>query len=66
MNEVKNNIGFLKPILNLTLRGFTMACKFLLVIVLAKILSPAQVGLFGLFSATLLYSQLLIGGEFYA
>lgn len=66
MNEVKNNIGFLKPILNLILRGFTMACKFLLVIVLAKILSPAQVGLFGLFSATLLYSQLLIGGEFYA
>ena len=66
MDESLNpNIGYIKPFLNLTIRALTMMCKFLLVIFLAKILSPSQIGLFGLFSATLVFCQLIIGGEFY-
>ena len=43
-----------------------MACRFLLIIVLAKLFSPSEVGLFGLLSATVVISQLLIGGEYYS
>jgi len=42
-----------------------MASRFALVIVLAKIFEPAEVGQFGLFLATVTLSMLIIGGEFY-
>ena len=42
-----------------------MACRFLLIFILAKFLNLSDVGLFGLFSATIIFSQLVIGGEFY-
>jgi O-antigen/teichoic acid export membrane protein len=55
-----------KPIVNFSLRGLTMGCRFLLIIFLAKLFSPSEVGLFGLISATVVISQLLIGGEYYS
>ena len=58
------NIDY-KPFINLVLRSLSMACKFFLIIFMAKIFSPDEVGLFGLFLVTLVYAQLIIGGEFY-
>lgn len=47
------------------LRGVTLLSKFLLVIFLAKLLQPREVGLFGLVAATIGYSIYLLGFEFY-
>ena len=58
-------LKYSRPIVNLSLRGITLGCRFLLIIFLAKLLSPEQVGLFGLVSATIVMGQLLIGGEYY-
>ena len=54
-----------RPLVNLCLRVVTMACRFLLVFALAKLLNLSELGLFGLVSATIIFSQLVIGGEFY-
>ncbi|MCY1275188.1 hypothetical protein D9M70_238240 [compost metagenome] len=50
---------------NLALRSSIMASKFLLVFLLARFLSPAELGLFGLLSATIGYSLYLLGFDFY-
>ncbi|WP_236658359.1 lipopolysaccharide biosynthesis protein [Pseudomonas knackmussii] len=42
-----------------------MASKFLLVFFLARLLSPAELGIFGLLSATIGYSLYLLGFDFY-
>lgn len=47
------------------LRVAAMGSRFVLLLVLAKLLSPAQVGLFGLLLATISFSVLVIGGDFY-
>lgn len=52
--------------MNLGLRATAMGSRFVLVIVLARLLEPAEVGLFGLFLATVTLSVLILGGEFYA
>jgi O-antigen/teichoic acid export membrane protein len=52
-------------ILNVVLRGLTLASKFLLVILLAKMLSPKQIGEYGLLTATISYSLYLVGFDFY-
>lgn len=43
----------LERLLNLVLRGTTLVSKFALLFVLAKFLEPLEVGLYGLFSATI-------------
>lgn len=43
-----------------------MASKFLLVFFLARLLSPAELGIFGLLSATISYSLYLLGFDFYS
>jgi O-antigen/teichoic acid export membrane protein len=52
--------------LNLGLRSLAMGSRFVLLIVLAKLLEPADIGLFGLIVATISFSMLMIGGDYYA
>lgn len=60
-------MSIIKPerLINMTLRGMTLVSKFLLIFFLAKFLQPAEVGLYGLFVATLGYSLYLVGLDFY-
>lgn len=51
--------------LNIGLRGITLASKFLLVVFFAKFLDPRDLGLYGLFIATIGYGIYIIGFEFY-
>lgn len=55
----------LLPIVNMSLRGATLVSKFLLVFFIAKKLSPADLGLYGLLQATITYSIYLVGLDFY-
>ena len=50
---------------NVALRAFALFSRFILVIALARIFDPEQLGIFGLFSATIFFSLLFIGGDFY-
>ncbi len=58
--------AYLAPrVANVSLRALVMGSKFALVIVLARLLAPAEVGLYGLFTATVGFSMLVIGGDYY-
>lgn len=50
---------------NVCLRAATLGCKFLLIFVLARLLEPAEVGLYGLIVATIGYALYLLGFDFY-
>lgn len=50
---------------NLGLRGGGMVGKFLLIFFLARILSPEEVGVYGLFAATVSYALYFLGLDFY-
>ena len=52
-------------ILNVALQGVTLATRFLLIFFLARFLEPAQLGLYGLLTATIGYSLYLLGFDFY-
>lgn len=54
-----------KRVLNLALRATTLVSKFALIFVLAKFLEPAEVGLYGLLSATVFYVLMGLGFDFY-
>lgn len=56
---------FLPRVLNIGLRGSTLASKFLLVFFLAKYLAPSDLGLYGLIIATIAYGIYPLGFEFY-
>jgi O-antigen/teichoic acid export membrane protein len=49
----------------LLLRGLTLASRFLLSLLLARMLSPAEMGQYGLLTAALAFALLGIGLEFY-
>lgn len=53
-------------LLNVVLRGMTLVSKFLLVFFLARFLEPAELGLYGLITATIGYALYLLGFDFYA
>ena len=55
-----------KRLLNIALRGLSMGSKLALVFGVAKLLEPAEVGLFGLMLATVVFSVLVIGADYYA
>ncbi|SDH58614.1 Membrane protein involved in the export of O-antigen and teichoic acid [Pseudomonas panipatensis] len=59
-----NNTKLIR-IFSLSLRILTMASKFLLVFLLARFLAPAELGVFGLLSATIGYALYLLGFDFY-
>lgn len=50
---------------NVALRMFTLASRFLLVFFLAKFLTPSELGLYGLLTATIRYSLYIVGLDFY-
>jgi O-antigen/teichoic acid export membrane protein len=56
----------MERIANLSLRGATLFCRFGLVLVLAKYLTPEEVGLWGLFFAAISFFVMMIGLDFYA
>ena len=53
-------------LLNIIIRGISMVSRFLLIIVLAKLLSPSDLGLFGLLVAGISFAVLLVGFDYYA
>lgn len=52
-------------LINIALRGMTLASKFLLIFFLARFLEPAELGLYGLLTATIGYALYLLGFDFY-
>jgi O-antigen/teichoic acid export membrane protein len=50
----------------LVLRGLTLASRFLLSLLLARMLSPAEMGQYGLLAAALAFALLVVGLEFYS
>ncbi|MGD9686123.1 MAG: oligosaccharide flippase family protein [Desulfobacter sp.] len=51
--------------LNMALRGLTLASKFFLMVYLAKVLPPEQLGVYGLFTVTISYALYFCGLDFY-
>lgn len=61
---MKSTYSQLAPRLaNTGLRVISMGSRFVLLIALSKFLEPSQVGLYGLFMATVIFSWQLLGGE---
>ncbi|WP_155989682.1 oligosaccharide flippase family protein [Thermithiobacillus tepidarius DSM 3134] len=58
--------GFRSNMLNVILRATTLASKFLLLVYLARVLPPEQLGVYGIFTATVSYALYLLGLDFYA
>lgn len=50
---------------NIALRGMTLGSKFVLIFLLAKLLEPAEVGLYGLLTVTIAYVLMAVGFDFY-
>lgn len=61
---VVQSLRFL-PVLNIALRASTLLAKFLLVFILARFLEPAEVGVYGLFTATIVFALYVVGLDFY-
>ncbi|WP_165859716.1 lipopolysaccharide biosynthesis protein [Tsuneonella suprasediminis] len=59
MEDARNRI------INITLRFGTLGSRFLLIFFLAKFLSPAEVGNYGLFTAAVGYTLYIVGLDFY-
>lgn len=59
--QKKNNTR----LINIALRGITLASKFFLIFFLARFLDPIELGLFGLLTATIGYAIYLLGLDFY-
>ena len=52
-------------LVNVALRGLTLGSKFVLIFILAKLLEPAEVGLYGLLTVTIAYVMMAVGFDFY-
>ncbi|WP_181296617.1 lipopolysaccharide biosynthesis protein [Pseudomonas sp. Q2-TVG4-2] len=59
------SVGY-QRLINVALRGMTLASKFLLIFFLARFLEPEELGLYGLLTATIGYALYLLGFDFYA
>jgi O-antigen/teichoic acid export membrane protein len=65
-------VGFMKrpavvaAVSVLILRGLTLSSRFLLSVLLARMLSPAEMGEYGLVTAVLAFALLAVGLEFYS
>lgn len=56
---------FTNRLLNIALRSLSMGGKLVLIFGIVKLLEPAEVGLFGLMLATVTFSVLVIGADYY-
>jgi hypothetical protein len=54
-----------RRLVNIGLRGTTLCTRFLFVFFLARYVTPASVGYYGLFTATVSYALYLVGLDFY-
>ncbi len=54
-----------KNLVNLSLRALTLASRFLFIFFLARYISPENLGLYGLFTATVGYALYFVGLDFY-
>lgn len=52
-------------LLNFGLRALTMMCRFFLLVLLARLIEPHELGLFGLLAATIAFSLYFLGFDFY-
>lgn len=59
------SVHSLTRLTNIALRGMTLVSKFVLIFILAKLLEPAEVGLYGLFTVTIGYVLMALGFDFY-
>lgn len=59
------NTALIVRLLNVGLRGVSMGSRVLLIFALAKMFEPAELGLFGLMLATISFSVLIIGADYY-
>lgn len=57
--------GQVSRLVNMLLRGLTLLSRFFFIFMLAKFLSPSDVGLYGLVTATVGYSLFIVGLDFY-
>lgn len=55
----------LTPLTNIALRAVTMGSRIVLVMLLARYLSPSDLGLFGLVAVTIAYTLYFVGLDFY-
>lgn len=51
---------------NVILRGLTLAAKFLLLLAIARYLTPSELGVYGIMTATIALSLFFLGLDFYA
>ena len=56
---------FFLRVTNLALRGLSMGSRFALILALAKLMEPAELGLYGLLAATISFAMLVIGADYY-
>lgn len=61
---LNNRQVLLNRLVNIGLRALTVGSRFLLLLALAKILSPTDLGSFGLMLATVLFGVLVLGADF--
>jgi O-antigen/teichoic acid export membrane protein len=54
-----------KRLINVFLRGLSMGSRFILIFFIAKLLAPSEVGAFGLMLATVSFSVLVVGADYY-
>lgn len=54
-----------ESITNLVIRSVTMVARFLLIFILAKMLTPSEFGFYGLIAATIAYALYFVGLDFY-
>jgi O-antigen/teichoic acid export membrane protein len=57
---------FTNRLLNIALRSLSTGAKLVLIFGIVKLLKPTEVGLFGLMLATVTFSVLVIGADYYA
>lgn len=54
----------MRRLINVALRGATLVSKLVLFVALAKLLEPAEVGVFGMLAATIMIGQFALGYEY--
>jgi O-antigen/teichoic acid export membrane protein len=64
--DIKARPAIAGTIAALVLRALTLASRFLLSLLLARMLSPAEMGQYGLLTAALAFALLVVGLEFYS
>lgn len=61
---MKNEIS--RRLLNVVLRGASMGSRFILIIALAKLLEPSELGEYGLLLVSITFCVLMLGAEFHS